>query len=138
MVADRPRVEEEALETYGMNLGIAFQLIDDVLDFSATSEEMGKPVGSDLLAGTLTLPTLLYLDRYPEDNPVQRAFAGVRRRSNLQRAITEIKESGLLEESLQTASKFVENAHQSLNELPHGEPRVTFECLLEYVLERRN
>lgn len=138
IVCGAPEPLIEPIRRFGKQLGMAFQVVDDVLDFNATAEEMGKPVGSDLLAGTLTLPTLLYLDRYPEDNPVQRAFAGVRRRSNLQRAISEIRESGLLEESLQTASNFVEHAHQSLNELPHGEPRATFEGLLEYVLERRN
>jgi geranylgeranyl pyrophosphate synthase len=138
IVCGAPEPLIEPVRRFGEQLGMAFQVVDDVLDFSATAEEMGKPVGSDLLAGTLTLPTLLYLDRYPEDNPVQRAFTGIRRRSNLQRAITEIRESGLLEESLQTASQFAENAHQSLSELPLGEPRATFEVLLEYVLERRN
>ena len=66
-----------ALRDYGENVGMAFQIVDDILDFSATSEELGKPAGSDLLAGTLTLPTLLYMDRYPDDNPVRRAFDGV-------------------------------------------------------------
>ena len=71
VVADRPRVEEEALETYGMNLGIAFQLIDDVLDFSAEQAKLGKTVGDDFREGKITLPIILAFRR--GDNE-ERAF----------------------------------------------------------------
>ncbi len=117
---------------------MAFQIVDDILDFSATSEELGKPPGSDLLAGTLTLPTLLYMERYPDDNPVQRAFDGVRRRSNLARAIEEIRDSDLLDESMTTARRFAGRAQSALEELPPGEPRTTLEGLVQYVLSRRS
>ena len=63
VVAERPRVEEEALETYGMNLGIAFQLIDDVLDFSAEQAKLGKTVGDDFREGKITLPIILAFRR---------------------------------------------------------------------------
>jgi octaprenyl-diphosphate synthase len=59
LVSDRPKVEEEALETYGMNLGIAFQLIDDVLDYSAKQATLGKTVGDDFREGKITLPVIL-------------------------------------------------------------------------------
>lgn len=59
VVADRPKVEEEALESYGMNLGIAFQLIDDVLDYSAIQAELGKTVGDDFREGKISLPVVL-------------------------------------------------------------------------------
>ncbi|NQV57883.1 MAG: polyprenyl synthetase family protein [Rhodospirillales bacterium] len=59
LVADRPRVEEEALQTYGMNLGITFQLIDDVLDYSANQAALGKTVGDDFREGKITLPVIL-------------------------------------------------------------------------------
>ena len=59
VVADRPKVEEEALESYGMNLGIAFQLIDDVLDYSAVQAELGKTVGDDFREGKISLPVVL-------------------------------------------------------------------------------
>mgnify|MGYP000485299525 CR=1 FL=1 len=58
VAADRPNVEKEALETFGMNLGVAFQLIDDVLDYSDSSGEIGKNVGDDLAEGKPTLPLL--------------------------------------------------------------------------------
>ncbi len=63
VVADRPKVEEDALETYGMNLGIAFQLIDDALDFSAKQATLGKTVGDDFRDGKITLPIILAFRR---------------------------------------------------------------------------
>ncbi len=67
-----PEMVVEALAEYGHNLGIAFQIVDDILDFVGTEEELGKPVGSDLAQGTLTLPAMLLLKYYPEDNPVRK------------------------------------------------------------------
>ena len=59
IVANRPRNEQEALASYGMNIGIAFQLIDDVLDYSAKQAELGKTVGDDFTEGKITLPVIL-------------------------------------------------------------------------------
>jgi octaprenyl-diphosphate synthase len=63
VVAERPKVEEEALESYGLNLGIAFQLIDDVLDYSAKQEKLGKALGDDFREGKITLPVILAFRR---------------------------------------------------------------------------
>ncbi|MDZ7727306.1 MAG: polyprenyl synthetase family protein [Dehalococcoidia bacterium] len=65
-----------AMRTYGYSLGMAFQIVDDVLDFVGDEEVMGKPVGSDLREGTITLPGLLLLERYPKDNPHQEVLRG--------------------------------------------------------------
>lgn len=126
----------EACRRFGERLGMAFQVADDVLDFTASSEELGKPAGSDLLAGTLTLPALLYLERHPADNPIRRAFGGVRRRANLQRAVAEIRESGLIAESLAAGRRFADEALEAASELPDGEPRATFERLAAFAVER--
>lgn len=63
LVAERPKVEEEALEAYGMNLGITFQLIDDVLDYSASQAKLGKTIGDDFREGKITLPVILAFRR---------------------------------------------------------------------------
>ena len=63
IVADRPKVEEEALDSYGLNLGIAFQLIDDALDYSAKQAVLGKTVGDDFREGKITLPVILAFRR---------------------------------------------------------------------------
>lgn len=71
IVSDRPAVEEEALEIYGKNLGIAFQLVDDVLDYSAKEAELGKTIGDDFREGKITLPVILAYRRGSEKD---RAF----------------------------------------------------------------
>ena len=71
VVAERPKAEQDALRDYGMNLGIAFQLIDDALDFSAKQEALGKAVGDDFREGKITLPIILAFAR---GNDEERAF----------------------------------------------------------------
>jgi octaprenyl-diphosphate synthase len=71
LVAGRPKIEEEGLDTFGQNLGVAFQLIDDVLDFSAKQATLGKAIGDDFRDGKVTLPVVLAFHR---GNGVERAF----------------------------------------------------------------
>lgn len=71
IVAGRPAAEEEALRTYGLNLGIAFQIIDDVLDYSAEQQRLGKTVGDDFREGKMTLPVILAIHR---GNEAERTF----------------------------------------------------------------
>lgn len=59
VVAERPSAEEQALQSFGMNLGIAFQLIDDVLDYAAEEDDLGKTIGDDFREGKITLPVIL-------------------------------------------------------------------------------
>ena len=70
VVAERPKVEEEALEAYGMNLGVAFQIIDDALDYSAKQAELGKTIGDDFREGKITLPVILAFRRGNDEERV--------------------------------------------------------------------
>src|SRR5438094_5359236 len=67
---------EKALGAYGLSLGMAFQIADDILDFVGTEEELGKPVGGDLRQGTLTLPTLWALDHLADGSALRRVVEG--------------------------------------------------------------
>ncbi len=67
VLAGRPEATLEALRRYGLEIGRAFQLVDDLLDYTATTEQLGKPVFSDLREGKLTLPMLTLLERAPEE-----------------------------------------------------------------------
>ncbi len=138
MAAGAPPEQVEAMRLYGLRLGIAFQIVDDILDFTGDPKVMGKPVGSDLHGGTLTLPAILYMQRRSEDNPIRKAFEGVRRKANLDRAIREILECGVIEESMATARQFGDQAREALAPLPPGEVRDTLEGMVDYVLERKN
>jgi octaprenyl-diphosphate synthase len=128
----------EALKHYGYNLGMAFQVVDDILDFVGDEQEMGKPVGSDLSQGTLTLPSLLLLDRYPKNNPIRKLFAHRRRQEYLSQAVEMIRQSDIPRESYQMAESFAKEAEQALTALPSNPARRTLQDIVAYVLERRS
>lgn len=138
LAADAPDAVARPLQAYGDNLGMEFQIVDDILDFDGDAEEMGKPVGSDLMQGTLTLPSLLLVQRYPEDNPVKPLFDARGDSGLLARCIEMVKESGILEESYAVARDYRDRACRSLRGLPSGAPRDALEGLADYVLERRS
>ena len=128
----------EALKDYGYNLGMAFQIVDDILDFVGDEQEMGKPVGSDLAQGTLTLPSLLLLDRYPKSNPIRKLFARRRRQEYLSQAVEMIRQSDIPRESYQMAEGFAKEAEEALTALPRNAARRTLRDIVAYVLERRS
>ncbi|MGQ9572498.1 MAG: polyprenyl synthetase family protein [Dehalococcoidia bacterium] len=128
----------QALREYGQNLGMAFQIVDDILDFVGDEDEMGKPVGSDLMQGTLTLPSLLLMERYPEDNPIEKLFGRQRRHEYLKQAVKMIRESDIPQESYQMAETFAKEAQKALAALPRNAARRTLSNLLTYILERRS
>jgi geranylgeranyl pyrophosphate synthase/phage shock protein PspC (stress-responsive transcriptional regulator) len=138
LVAGAPAEQVEAMRLFGLRLGIAFQIVDDILDFTGDPAVMGKPVGSDLRSGTLTLPAILYMQANPEDNPIRKAFEDIRRNANLDRAIREILEGPYIEESMRTARQFGDQARDALRALPPGETRATLEGIVDYVFARKS
>jgi len=136
VVAEAPEEWVEALRSYGHSFGMAFQIVDDILDFTGDEAEMGKPVGSDLMQGTLTLPALLLMDRYPKDNPVERYFARPSR-ERLMQAVEMIRASDIGEESYGIARDLCRQAREALALLPDVPARQTLLELTNYILERR-
>jgi geranylgeranyl pyrophosphate synthase len=137
LVANASRDQADALQSYGENLGMAFQIVDDILDFSGDEQEMGKPVGSDLMQGTLTLPSLLLLESRPNDNPVEALFRERNSPDLLAQAITMVRESDILERAYQRARDFGDKACTALSILPATAARTSLEEITGYVLERR-
>jgi geranylgeranyl pyrophosphate synthase len=114
MIAGLSGEQALALRAYGENLGMAFQVMDDILDFTGSEQELGKPAGSDLMQGTLTLPSLLLIERYPDDNPVERYFEDREDTVQLNRALDMIRGSDILDESLSVAYDFRDKALKTL------------------------
>ena len=137
-VTDAAEDRVQALRQYGHSLGMAFQIVDDILDFMGDEDEMGKPVGSDLMQGTLTLPSLLLMDRYPQDNPVQKLFGRRRRPQHLSQAVEMIRGSDIPDESYSMAAGFGQKAEEALAVLPQNETRRTLRDIVRYVLGRRS
>ncbi|HXH23000.1 MAG TPA: polyprenyl synthetase family protein [Dehalococcoidia bacterium] len=128
----------EALRSYGENVGMAFQIVDDILDFTGDEAEMGKPVGSDLMQGTLTLPSLLLIERYPDNNPVKRFFEGRQKAENLRRSIEMVRNSDILEVSYKVARDFRDRALRALAAVPRSEATESLEDVAEWVMQRRS
>lgn len=137
ILSQAPEKSVEALKGYGHNLGIAFQIVDDILDFIGTEEEMGKPTGSDLAQGTLTLPAMFVLERYPGDNPVTRLFHNEDRQKNVELAIELVRNSSIPEECYAVASDYCAKACQNLDLLADNASRRSLITLAEYVVKRR-
>jgi len=137
LVAGEPPAHVAGLRDYGYNFGMAFQVVDDILDFTGDPAEMGKPIGSDLMQGTLTLPSLLLMDRAPGDNPVARYFDDPSENA-LAAAVSAVIDSGSIEESSAIARDFTKRAVEALADLPNGPDKQTLESLADYILERRS
>ncbi|MFC2002367.1 polyprenyl synthetase family protein [Chloroflexota bacterium] len=132
-----PERSVEVLKEYGYNLGIAFQIVDDILDFTSTEEEIGKPIGSDLAQGTLTLLAMLILEHYPEDNPVKRFFKNRNERDNIKRAVELVRNSPVVQEGYQVALEYSSKACHNLNLLPDNASRQSLIELADYVIKRK-
>jgi geranylgeranyl pyrophosphate synthase len=131
--------EREALRVYGLNVGMAFQVVDDILDFTGDEGELGKPVGSDLMQGTLTLPSLLLMERYPGDNPIRTAFRSKKPKAEqIAEAVRLVLDSDIVDESYRVARDFRDRALSALDAMPGGEARSALEDIAAYVLERRS
>lgn len=139
MVARCTDEERATLRDYGLNIGMAFQVVDDILDFAGDEEQMGKPIGSDLMQGTLTLPSLLLMERHPKDNPIKKAFRTRKPRTeHVAEAVYMVLNSDILNEVYGVARDFRDRALQALAPLPPGAARTSLEDIAEYVLERRS
>lgn len=132
-----PEESIEILKDYGFNLGIAFQIVDDILDFVGTEAELGKPVGSDLAQGTLTLPAILLLEQYPDDNPVKKSFNDEGRPENIELALKMVRESSISEACYQVAADYCAKACRNLSLLPDNDSLQSLVQLADFITERR-
>jgi len=128
----------EVLRRYGYLLGMAFQIADDVLDYKATSAEVGKPVGADLRQGTVTLPLMLAL----EDPAVAPRLRQVLDKKDLNDAdyltvVEAVRSSSAIAEAERHAREFADKARAELQPFPPSESKHTLERICEYVVERR-
>jgi geranylgeranyl pyrophosphate synthase len=121
-----------ALRSYGENLGLAFQVVDDILDFTSSEEQLGKPVGSDLRQGTITLPVILVRDGDLADGRFEAAFAT----DDVDLQVRLVQESGAIEAAYAEADNLVRKARAALTALPAGRERDALDGLASYVIER--
>ncbi len=139
VVAGRDKVEEEALECYGLNLGIAFQLIDDVLDYSARQAELGKTIGDDFREGKITLPVILAFRRGNDDERQfwKRTVEQMEQRDgDLMRAIELMTRHGSLRDTVERARHYGAIARDGLGIFPDGQVKRILLDVVDFCIER--
>ena len=158
VLGKQPKAVEEALAEYGRNAGLAFQLVDDSLDFTASPEKLGKPVLSDLKEGKVTLPLIFALEAaapaglegngdghaHSHSNGDGRGLvAKVLEERDFQSVRPEqitklVKETGALERCAKLAREYVSRAKASLSELPDTEYRRALLAVPDFILDRES
>ena len=126
--------QAQALRRYAYNMGLAFQIADDVLDYSGTDEELGKPAGSDLANGVITLPALYYLQGLPADAPERHI---VEEGGDTSRVVQAIRASDASARAMAYAAELVERAVRELAIFPDSPDRAALIALAQSAIRRR-
>ncbi|MBI5167057.1 MAG: polyprenyl synthetase family protein [candidate division NC10 bacterium] len=139
LVARATQEKVEALAAFGLNLGIAFQLVDDALDFVAEEERLGKPVGNDLKEGKITYPLIYVLNHGAEED--RRHLRALATRETLSAEDLEevrglVKKYRAVEATLEVVRSYLEQAKANLHVFPESPVRLTLEAIAEFVVER--
>ncbi|MCD6289093.1 MAG: polyprenyl synthetase family protein [Anaerolineae bacterium] len=139
IISGAPEKYIELLSAYGYNFGMAFQIIDDILDFVGDEEVMGKPAGSDLRQGTVTLPVFYFLQEDERAPELIRILEQERINGNghFEEAVELIRNSGAIAAAEREARQFVGKAKDALVQLPDVPARDALAHLADFVVERR-
>ncbi len=139
ILSQAPQGATKALKDYGFNIGIAFQIVDDILDYIGTTEEMGKPVGSDLREGTITLPVLLLVKHYPQEYALLNELIQNRnRQENIRRVSALIRNSPrVIGECYEMAANYCQKAQEGLRKLPDKPSKGSLMELADFMVKRR-
>ena len=141
VLAERPRDEQAACRSFGMNLGIAFQLVDDALDYGGKAAKLGKNVGDDFREGKITLPVVLSFRRGSEN---ERSFwrraleDGVSTDADLEQAIALMARHRALEDTIQRARHYGAIAKDALALFPASPMKEALEEAVEFCIARSN
>jgi octaprenyl-diphosphate synthase len=141
LIAEADDPAPEALTTYGKNVGIAFQIVDDLLDYTAVSKTLGKNIGADLREGKMTLPLIVGLSRAGGDkrNILIGAVANPELNESEFAAVREIlRKTGALKAAEEKATHYTEAAKAALAALPETQARQTLGDIADYALARRS
>lgn len=138
VAAGRPGIEATALETYGRELGLAFQLVDDALDYGGASAVMGKNVGDDFKEGKVTLPVVFARDAGDETERAfwRRVVGETRTDDDFHRALALLKRHNAIERTLEAARQHVARARAALSTLPSNAYNEALGEIADFVVER--
>lgn len=126
------------LREYGRNFGMAYQIIDDILDLKGTVDEIGKPIGNDLSQGILTLPSIIVMEKHPGPNPIKELFRNPGNQTALEEAVAFIQRTSAVEDALVVAEEYAQTALKCLDGLKPNSSRDSLEMMVHKMLCRRS
>ena len=139
ILSNKTTKEKEALEFYGKNLGLTFQIADDTLDYNSDLKFFGKKIGKDFFEGKITLPVILLFQKITsnEKDKLKNIFKyDVRSNENLDFTLTLIKKYNIIKECYKKAEHFINLASNSLTVFEDTEEKKVLENLTSFSLER--
>lgn len=137
IAAGAPESIHKKLFLFGYYVGMSFQITDDILDFTSSEEKLGKPVGSDLLQGNITLPVLYALEDPDFRLKVERLFVADDQTELISEIITYITSSDVIDRSVKVSERYLEKAMMILKELPDNKARKALYQIAKYIGKRK-
>jgi geranylgeranyl pyrophosphate synthase len=138
MVATEDEDMRESMKVFGYEVGMAFQIVDDILDFTGEQSAVGKPIGSDLLNGLVTLPAIYYAEANPHNEDVSSLpEGGWKDTERVQRLVDDIRQSPAIRQAMDEARQSVSRALKSLRDAPASAEREALEDLAKFIVDRK-
>lgn len=139
VISDVDAQQIELLRKFGYELGMAFQIVDDILDYTGTETTIGKPIGGDLRQGLITLPMLYYIKMNPDDPAIQRLTSGkcIQDDDDIQRLLLTIPKSDAIEKAQKDAEGFTRRAETCIMNFPDKPERDALVEMTRYIIERK-
>lgn len=138
LVAGLPKEHTNQLYRYGYYVGMSFQIIDDILDFTSTAKELGKPVGNDLIQGNITLPVLFAMEDRAFTERLQQAFQQKEmEKSETNELLTMLKRTNAIEQSYEWSNRYLQKALTSLANLPDEKAKQILKDIALYIGKRK-
>jgi len=138
MVATDDEEIRECMRVFGYEVGMAFQIVDDILDFTGEQSAVGKPIGSDLLNGLVTLPAIYFAETNPNNEDVlSLPEGGWKGTDRVQRLVDSIRQSAAIQQAMDEARQAIGRALKALNNAPDSPEREALENLARFIVDRK-
>jgi geranylgeranyl pyrophosphate synthase len=138
MVATEDEEMRASMKIFGYEVGMAFQIVDDILDFTGEESAVGKPIGSDLLNGLVTLPAIYFAEAHPNDEDIlSLPEGGWKDTERVQRLVDSIRHSGAIPQSMEEARQAIRRALRALSDAPLSPERDALEDLANFIIDRK-
>ncbi len=138
MVATEDEEIRSAMKAFGYEVGMAFQIVDDILDFAGDQSTVGKPIGSDLLNGLVTLPAIYFAEMNPYNEDVMSLpEGGWKETARVQRLVDAIRASRAIEQAMDEARSAISRALTSLEIAPACPEKDALEDLAKFIVDRK-